>query len=346
MFILCAHGDTRYVHYQAGQQATRLKVVRLRSSDGGQSFNAPEEITDSIYNLNSGWGALFFGSGKIMQSRKVKNGDYYRLYAAILVKDTGNFVLYSDDFGDSWKILGNGSPAIDCVTDPKGDETKVEELQDGRVLLSIRNANGRLFNMFTYTDTANGSGSWETKAKAALGVERGTNCEILIVKARNTMTGALEGLALQSISLSSKPHPKGGNESNIRTDVGIYSCGGFNTPTLCVVTKGIKAECNHLMRTTYPDACVRVVDWRPITSGITFDDFKKKDNWRKHQRFSGESGYSTMVMQQDCRLGFLFEKYDGDTKASDMNDVYDIRYETLTLRTITGGLYEAAFLKE
>ena len=28
-----------------------------------------------------------------------------------------------------------------------------------------------------------------------------------------------------------------------------YSCGGFNTPTLCVVTKGIKAECNHLMRT-------------------------------------------------------------------------------------------------
>ena len=41
----------------------------------------------------------------------------------------------------------------------------------------------------------------------------------------------------------------------------FYSCGGFNTPTLCVVTKGIKAECNHLMRTTYPDACVGVVDF-------------------------------------------------------------------------------------
>ena len=37
-----------------------------------------------------------------------------------------------------------------------------------------------------------------------------------------------------------------------------YSCGGFNTPTLCVVTKGIKADCNHLMRTTYHDACVEV----------------------------------------------------------------------------------------
>jgi len=32
----------------------------------------------------------------------------------------------------------------------------------------------------------------------------------------------------------------------------FYSCGGFNTPTLCVVTKGIKADCNHLMRTTTP----------------------------------------------------------------------------------------------
>jgi len=37
----------------------------------------------------------------------------------------------------------------------------------------------------------------------------------------------------------------------------FYSCGGFNTPTLCVVTKGIKTDCNHLMRTTYPDALRR-----------------------------------------------------------------------------------------
>ena len=34
------------------------------------------------------------------------------------------------------------------------------------------------------------------------------------------------------------------------TDGEIYSCGGFNTPTLCVVTKGIKADCNHLIEHT------------------------------------------------------------------------------------------------
>ena len=54
-----------------------------------------------------------------------------------------------------------------------------------------------------------------------------------------------------------------------------YSCGGFNTPTLCVVTKGIKADCNHLMRTTYPDARVGVVDCDeslPIFAGIQVDE--------------------------------------------------------------------------
>ena len=48
----------------------------------------------------------------------------------------------------------------------------------------------------------------------------------------------------------------------LKNFVRFYSCGGFNTPTLCVVTKGIKADCNHLMRTTYPDARVGVVDLR------------------------------------------------------------------------------------
>ena len=35
-----------------------------------------------------------------------------------------------------------------------------------------------------------------------------------------------------------------------KTIMMIDSCGGFNTPTLCVVTKGIKADCNHLIEHT------------------------------------------------------------------------------------------------
>ena len=308
VLIICAHGATRYGHYTAGDASTRLKVVRIRSSNGGRTFTSPEEITTSIYGLNGNWGTLFFGSGKIMQSRKIKKGSYYRIYSAILITDTakhlfGNAVLYSDDFGEAWHVLG------DTTVSPisNGDEAKVEELPDGRVLLSSRTANGRLFNIFTYTNEVTASGHWESGQKAQLGTERGTNGEICIIQARKADTKAPVYLALQSIPLSSKPHPKSG-EPNIRMDVGIY--------------------------------------WRVIEENIGLSALADGTKWKKYQVFTGESGYSTMVMQQDHRIGFLYEKYDDVTKLGDMNDVYDICYESLPISTITNGEYEAAFLTE
>ena len=308
VLIICAHGDTRYGHYKAENANTRLKVVRLRSSDGGGTFTQPEEITTSIYGLNGSWGTLFFGSGKIMQSRRIKKGSYYRIYTALLVKKTskalfGNAVLYSDDFGETWQVLG------DTTVSPisNGDEAKVEELPDGRVLLSSRTKNGRLFNIFTYTNEVTASGHWESGQKAQLGTERGTNGEICIIQARKADTKTSVYLALQSIPLSSKPHPKSG-EPNIRMDVGIY--------------------------------------WRVIEENIGLSALADSTKWKKYQVFTGESGYSTMVMQQDHRIGFLYEKYDHITHSTDMNDVYDIRYESLPISTITNGEYEATFLTE
>ena len=60
-------------------------------------------------------------------------------------------------------------------------------------------------------------------------------------------------------SMSDQNYPK--EVDAVQDSQEIDSCGGFNTPTFCVVTKGIKADCNHLMRTTYPDARVGVVDF-------------------------------------------------------------------------------------
>ena len=309
VLIICAHGDTRYGHYKAGNANTRLKVVKLRSSDGGKTFTSPEEITTSIYSLNGNWGTLFFSSGKIMQSRRIKKDNYYRIYTALLVKKTseapfGNAVLYSDDFGETWQVLGDRT--VSPISN--GDEAKVEELPDGRVLLSSRTANGRLFNIFTYTNEGTASGHWESAQTAPLGTERGTNGEICIIKVRKTDTKAPVYLALQSIPLSSKPHPKGGYEPNIRMNVGIY--------------------------------------WRVIEENIGLSALADSTKWKKYQVFTGESGYSTMVMQQDHRIGFLYEKYDHVTTLGDMNDVYDIYYESLPISTITNGEYETAFLTE
>ncbi|UTC43067.1 DEAD/DEAH box helicase family protein [Treponema sp. OMZ 857] len=46
----------------------------------------------------------------------------------------------------------------------------------------------------------------------------------------------------------------------LRVGMNVDSCGGFHTPALCAVIKGMKADCNHLIRTTPPMLCVRSVD--------------------------------------------------------------------------------------
>ena len=85
------------------------------SSDNGKTWSAPVDISEGIYAQfdNGKYGparSMFIASGKVTQSRYVKAGKYYRLYCAVLQTiangDWANFVLYSDDFGGSWKVLG------------------------------------------------------------------------------------------------------------------------------------------------------------------------------------------------------------------------------------------------
>jgi sialidase-1 len=121
----------------------------------------------------------------------------------------GNFVLYSDDFGRSWNVLGSATES--CA--PKGDEPKCEELPDGSVLLSSRKHGGRYFNVFRYTNEKRGEGVWgypvdSRRAPGGISNE-GTPCngEILIVEARRA-DGKRTHLALQSI-------PAGPNRSNV-----------------------------------------------------------------------------------------------------------------------------------
>ena len=124
-------------------------------------WTKPVEVTNSIYSLFLKDGqptvtSMFIGSGRIAQSSKIKVGDYYRLYCSMWTRDGGNRVIYSDDFGGSWNILGT----VDDRPAPGGDEPKCEELPDGSVLLSSRKYNGRYFNVFKYTNPETAEGSW------------------------------------------------------------------------------------------------------------------------------------------------------------------------------------------
>ncbi len=211
VLILCVYGD---IKYQQGSSSHHQSVKQFVSDDGGQNFTE-KDITDTIYGFNNSWVSLFFGSGRIMQSRYIKVGSHYRIYSALLSKSYGNAVLYSDDFGDTWKVLGNAdtSPVSD------GDEAKVEELPDGNVVISSRRSGwdtdpGRLFNIFTYSGTE--AGAWASPAKICeLGKGRGTNGEIFVIKAQKKDTHEPAYLVLQSM-------PAGIDTDKERTKVSIY----------------------------------------------------------------------------------------------------------------------------
>lgn len=197
VLMLCVSGKMVYFN---SRRSNPNRVARLRSHNGGRTWEAAEEITEQVYQLfdqrrKGPIEGLFFGSGKICQSRKVKVGKYYRLYGAVLTHD-GVFVLYSDDFGETWNVLGDA----DTSPCPKGDEPKCEELPDGSVLLSAR-TEGRYFNVFTYTNRKRGEGNWgqAVAAPAFSDIKNACNGEVLMVKARTAERGKRVHLLLQSV---------------------------------------------------------------------------------------------------------------------------------------------------
>ena len=212
------------VSFPSGTRNNHQNIARFYSEDNGATWSEPVDIADAIYAMwdnSSNHGpvrAMFIGSGKIHQSRYVKVNDYYRLYCAVLLKNVNgtntNFVLYSDDFGGSWDVLGG----VENAPVPSGgDEPKVEELPNGNIVISSRINGGRYFNIFTFTDKAAATGSWGNMATSNSSnggvVAQGNSCngEIMIVPVVRNEDKKEMWLALQSLPFG-----------NGRANVGIY----------------------------------------------------------------------------------------------------------------------------
>ena len=211
------------VSFQNGTRQNHQNIARFYSEDGGETWSAPEDIAESIYSQfdDSYYGpvrSMFVASGRIFQSRSVKVGSYYRLYCAVLVRDRSakhmNYVLYSDDFGGNWTILGDiNTPAVYNTA----DEPKVEELPDGSILLSSRYTGGRYYNIFTFTDAVAAEGSWSKAVFSGAtngGVEannNSTNGEVMVVPVVRVEDKEPMHILLQSLPLGPD-----------RANVGIY----------------------------------------------------------------------------------------------------------------------------
>lgn len=210
-------GNTVYWKSTTNRQNPN-RISTMRSLDGGRTWDL-QEVTEQIYALfdTAPHGCVqscFIASGQIFQSRIVKVGSHYRLYAALTARPNGNRVIYSDDFGRTWKVLGT----LDQLPVPYGDEAKCEELPDGRVVISSRAWGGRYFNIYSYSDVASGAGTWGEPAPSGRRVngcaslENACNGGLLIIPAVRTIDKKNVYLALQSVPFGAK-----------RANVGIYA---------------------------------------------------------------------------------------------------------------------------
>lgn len=298
MVMSCA-GNVAYIK---GQRDLHQCIARFYSDDGGKTWSEPEDIAEEIYSQFDGGKhgparAMFIASGKVLQSRYVRVGKYYRLYCAVLqTVNSGawmNFVLYSDDFGQSWKVLGG----VDTAPIMQGaDEAKLEELPGGSLLISSRTNNeGRNFNIFTFTNERRAEGSWGVMAHSSKhnrGVcsdRNACNGELLLVPVVRKSDDRKMYLLMQSLPLG--PY---------RSHVGIYYKGLATAQDIAT------------------PQCIA-------------------ENWEGYFVVTNQtSAYSTMTLQSDNSIGFLFEECElYDRRGGG----YSIVYDNFTVEEITDGRY-------
>ncbi|MDD4636204.1 MAG: exo-alpha-sialidase [Bacteroidales bacterium] len=149
-----------------------IRIYQSVSSDNGITWSTPKDITDMIYGANAPiaatktWKAAFIGSGHALQLR---DG---RMMFSMAVRETeaqslNNYIAYSDDFGETWTT----STSKACNG---GDESKLVELSDGRVMISVRHAPNRYVNY-----SSNRGITWGTQSVNSYLVDPACNGEIL-----------------------------------------------------------------------------------------------------------------------------------------------------------------------
>lgn len=138
----------------------------ITSTDGGDTWSTPRTLTNELYKTTYKEGAVqgsFAGSGRGLMLQRQKdeqlNGRIMFAMSHRFVvngnRSVQEYIIYSDDEGDTWKFSTQSAYN-------GGDESKLVELADGTVMISVRQSGQRGYN--TSTD---GGVTWGTQAKWA-----------------------------------------------------------------------------------------------------------------------------------------------------------------------------------
>lgn len=149
----------------------------ITSTDGGDTWSTPRTLTDELYNTTYKEGAVqgsFAGSGRGLMLQRQKNEQLNgRIMFAMSHRFANNnvqeYIIYSDDEGNTWKFSTQSAYS-------GGDESKLVELADGTVMISVRQGGQRGYNKST-----DGGVTWGTQAKWADISGCACNADILYV---------------------------------------------------------------------------------------------------------------------------------------------------------------------
>ncbi|MFO7615766.1 MAG: exo-alpha-sialidase [Bacteroidales bacterium] len=139
--IICLFASERSFYGSTAQRP--INIYQCISKDNGITWSQPIDITNQIYGagcanpVSREWQGAFVTSGSALQ---LKNG---RIMAAMPVREDAtrkisNFVIYSDDNAKTWNVSTWRASDI-------GGEAKLLDLDNGNILMSIRNDGQRLF---------------------------------------------------------------------------------------------------------------------------------------------------------------------------------------------------------
>lgn len=138
----------------------------ITSTDGGDTWSTPRTLTNELYKTTYTEGAVqgsFAGSGRGLMLQRQKNEQLngrimFAMSHRFIVngnRSIQEYIIYSDDEGNTWKFSTQSAYN-------GGDESKLVELADGTVMISVRQSGQRGYN--TSTD---GGVTWGTQAKWA-----------------------------------------------------------------------------------------------------------------------------------------------------------------------------------
>ena len=200
--VQCENGDVVCVFVGgnglwASTESDPIRSYVCRSTDGGLTWSQPEDITAQLWGSQAtnttcrNYKASFFGSGNGLRLTRGAHKGRIMFAAAMCRKSANtldNFVVYSDDDGHSWSVSSRAYSS--------GDEAKLMELTDGRILISVRQSGARGYNYSNDCGQTWGTqGRWtEMTTNACNGdilrvkaTDRGDSCNMLVHSLPNSM---------------------------------------------------------------------------------------------------------------------------------------------------------------